>query len=872
MKPIKLTICGWGPYKEKVEIDFTGLDKRGLFLITGPTGAGKTTIFDAITYALYGAMSGEVREKGSVRSDFAKEDTLTYVELEMSHDGKHYIICRNPEYLRPRKRREGLTREKENAVLTDEAGSVTEGTGEVNRALQQLLRLDLRQFKQLSMIAQGEFARLLTASPADKTRLLREIFGTEPYQRIGTELKSKSGSLYKQVMELHHRMDEDIRMYHFPEEHREQWEALTGEGNCYHRCGEILAYLEEQRVKQQEKSDILKESFRQKEETVQKITAQLAEGKRIQSLFEKLKQEEQRSIQLKDREDDIKGKEELLEKQEKALALRPLEIRAEAAKKQVDALTEEIRREQKETAFLTEKKAEGKAFYEEREVIVRLYEKKDQLKALTEQILEDENRLKEKEMELCKLQEQYLAAEKEEEKEKRAYEQAEKAYRHGLAGILAETLTEGQPCPVCGSIHHPAPAKIKEGAPTEETVREIKELYEGKQQMRMTLQGAVTALHQQLGEQREALLLRKEQPQQLRRELMEESSTALAFTEQFTRQQFHEKERQYEQVLILLTEKERNNKIRQDALREAEEQAEVSGAEFEKKQIEAGFADMAAYHQFLVEEKETKLLRKEISEYHAGLLANQEMLTHLQEETQKKSLPDLEALKMCLVQAKQESEELLKEQTGAAQLVRDTEILAVSLRDKQGKLDGLMEKYQMVKDLDDAANGNNKKRLIFEQYVLAAYFERILHAANLRLRTMSGGRYELKRMDQIQDGRSKDNLEIEVLDYYTGKYRSVRTLSGGESFKVSLALALGMSDVVQAGSGGIRVETLFIDEGFGSLDSESLEQACLTLQSLVEKDRLIGVISHVPELSEKIGNQIRVHKTNAGSGLEVVVS
>lgn len=872
MKPIKLTICGWGPYKEKVEIDFTGLDHRGLFLITGPTGAGKTTIFDAITYALYGAMSGEVREKGSVRSDFAKSDTLTYVELEMSHNGKHYTIFRNPEYLRPRKRKEGWTREKENAVLTDDAGSATEGTGEVNRALQQLLRLDLRQFKQLSMIAQGEFARLLTASPADKTRLLREIFGTEPYQRIGAELKSRSGNLYKQVMELHHRMDEDIRMYHFPGEHRAQWEALTGEGSCYHRCGEILAYLKEQRVKHQEKSDILKESFRQKEETVQKITAQLAEGERIQSLFEKLKQEEQRNIQLKDREDDIKGKEELLEKQEKALALRPLEIRAEAAKKQVDALTEEIRREQKETALLTEKKAEGEAFYEEREVIIRLYEKKDQLKVLTEQILEDENRLKEKEAELCKLQEQYLAAEKEEEKEKRAYEQAEKAHRHGLAGILAETLTGGQPCPVCGSIHHPTPAKIKEGTPTEETVREIKELYEGKQQVRMTLQGAVTALHQQLGEQREGLLLRKEQPRQLKRELTEESSTALEFTEKFTRQQFHEKERQYEQVLTLLTEKERNNKIRQDALREAEEQAKVSGEAFEKKQTEAGFGDLAAYHQFLVEEKETKLLRKEISEYHAGRLANQEMLAHLQEETQKESLPDLEALKLSLVQAKQESKEILKEQTEAAQLVRDTEILTASLRDKKGKLDGLMEKYQMVKDLDDAANGNNKKRLIFEQYVLAAYFERILHAANLRLRTMSSGRYELKRMEQIQDGRSKDNLEIEVLDYYTGKYRSVRTLSGGESFKVSLALALGMSDVVQAGSGGIRVETLFIDEGFGSLDSESLEQACLTLQSLVEKDRLIGVISHVPELSEKIGNQIRVHKTNAGSGLEVVVS
>ena len=186
-------------------------------------------------------------------------------------------------------------------------------------------------------------------------------------------------------------------------------------------------------------------------------------------------------------------------------------------------------------------------------------------------------------------------------------------------------------------------------------------------------------------------------------------------------------------------------------------------------------------------------------------------------------------------------------------------------------VDRLMEQYSLVRDLDDAANGNNKKRLVFEQYVLAAYFEEILAAANIRLRSMSSGRYELKRVEGVLDGRSKDNLEIEVMDYYTGKYRSVKTLSGGESFKASLSLALGMSDVVQAFSGGIRVETLFIDEGFGSLDSESLEQAHLTLQSLVEKDRLIGIISHVPELAEKIGSQVRVRKTNAGSSLEVVV-
>ena len=234
MKPIKLTLCGWGPYKEKQEVDFTNLGERGLFLITGPTGAGKTTLFDAITYALYGCMSGEIREKArvSVRSDFAGADVPTYVELLMEHGGKEYHIYRNPEYLRPRKRKstakEGdssaLTKEKERAVLTDPEGKVTEGVSEVNKTIYNLLKLDYRQFKQLSMIAQGEFARLLSALPSEKTRIFREIFGTDMYEKLAADLKAKSGALYKQIMEYRHKMDENITMYVPMPERMDTWQ------------------------------------------------------------------------------------------------------------------------------------------------------------------------------------------------------------------------------------------------------------------------------------------------------------------------------------------------------------------------------------------------------------------------------------------------------------------------------------------------------------------------------------------------------------------------------------------------------------------------------------------------------------------------
>ena len=239
MKPIRLTICGWGPYKGKQEIDFTGLEKRGLFLITGPTGAGKTTIFDAITYALYGSMSGEMREKNSVRSDFADPETPTYVELVMSHGEKRYEIYRNPEYLRPSKRAKGLTKEREKARITCADGTALEGSSEVTRFVQELLRLDLRQFKQLSMIAQGEFARLLVAPPGEKTRIFRELFGTELYERMEAKLKGKALELYKQVMECRHKMEEDISLLSrealFEDQEKEERfrELISAEGYYY---------------------------------------------------------------------------------------------------------------------------------------------------------------------------------------------------------------------------------------------------------------------------------------------------------------------------------------------------------------------------------------------------------------------------------------------------------------------------------------------------------------------------------------------------------------------------------------------------------------------------------------------------------------
>lgn len=278
-----------------------------------------------------------------------------------------------------------------------------------------------------------------------------------------------------------------------------------------------------------------------------------------------------------------------------------------------------------------------------------------------------------------------------------------------------------------------------------------------------------------------------------------------------------------------------------------------------------GFVDEEAYERAKLSAEEQELLQKDMVSYRNRVAANNELYHHLKEAVRGKEYRDLQQYRDALEEVRNLRDAALKEQKLWEQNLSEVKKTYKMMQEKLGLMREASDEYGYVKDLENMASGNNAKRLVFEQFVLAGYFEEILRAANLRLRKMTSGRYEMERTKEVGDGRVKDNLEIQVLDYYTGKYRSVRTLSGGESFKASLALALGMSDVIQAMNGGIRVDTLFVDEGFGALDEESLNQACDTLMALVEKNRLIGIISHVPELRERIDRQLVIDKTGSGS-------
>ncbi len=792
MKPKKLTLCGWGPYKSIEEVDFTAFEEKGVFLITGATGSGKTTIFDAISYALYGALSGDERDKerSSTRSDFAEGDTPTYVELLMEHKGQTYHIRRNPEYLRPKKRSSGqavFTKEKENAILTYPDGRVLEGVREVNAAMKELLVLDYRQFKKISMIAQGEFARLLVAPPKEKTAIFREIFDTGVLERFTRELGERARAAYAKVAEQKHKLEEDVRLLltgieksSWGESLKEELLAVTSAENWnYEALCDCLRKMEQEAGAQ---VAALKKAHGKAQEKVEALSSKLT------SLEEENKQI-MRFCQVKQDVETLQGQAEAFVKKQEVYRRAMNAGWAEGAEAKVvqaeKLLTQNERRRTVELA----------------------------------------TRMEEARQALHDGQQRYLAQEIRCKEQTEKCEEAERRRRMDAVGLAASLLEEGKPCPVCGSVEHPAPAGVsgefgENGAGSRETISE-----EQIKQLKKALQAEEEKLTELHGK---AVMLKT------RLESLEE---------------------QNEQLLAEEAELKR--------------QSESAREEFRQALQQYGFGDVAEYRNAKLSKEDREALQEQVETYQTKKAAAEELFAHLKQTISSTEPIDLTQMREETEQVRTQRDAVLKEWKLWERQRDEAHKTAKMVSDKLDVIAQVSGEYGYVKDLENLATGNNSRRLVFEQYVLAGYFEEILRAANLRFAKMTGGRYEMSRLQQVGDGRVKDNLEIEVLDYYTGKYRSVRTLSGGESFKASLSLALGMSDVIQAMNGGIRVDALFVDEGFGTLDEESLDQACSTLMSLAEKKHLIGIISHVPELRERIDNQLIVEKSGNGSRIKV---
>lgn len=767
MRPIKMELCGWGPYKEKQCIDFKKVSQRGLFLITGDTGAGKTTLFDALTYSLYGEMSGQVREKNSVRSDFADADTPTYVELIMEHQGREYHIFRRPEYLRRKKRKvasgqSDLVKEKEYALLTMPDNEKVEGSVSVTRKIQEILGMDIRQFRQISMIAQGEFAKLLTASPKEKLQIFRDIFGTAFFERFAGILRSRSQELYRILQMYEHKIDEDIDSFDCDEE---GWQELVRAE--YKAPEKLCAYLAK------------------KEET---------------------------------------------EKKEKKRLTKELEL-TEKALEQISAEHAGIRlvlKHQIEVTALEQEKEETEEIYQKREALEKWMLVAEKGLEQTEKLEESQRAAEGAAIRLNQCQSEYLLAEQAAAEKKRELEQALSSYRSVAIGIAASMVRKGEPCPVCGSVTHPHIAESKEGKMDENRLQALQKEREGAEKRLTDAYGAALAGKKELEHRQEQQRLCEAEQQKLQRRYEELWADCGATVMQKLAGEVMEWELTPERPERRLT------------LRRLESIRRRLG------QIVAGYQRTEA----LLTEKR-RMLQEELEKLGLGAA----------EEAREKE---------CLLTQQEEVLRLQKEQLSRSlqknyALLENASRIRRALLEKLSAMQEIKQEYGIVKDLDNLTSGNNGRKLVFEQYVLAGWFEEILYAANRRLECMTAGRFALYRIEEIGDGRSKDNLEIRVLDHYTGRYRSVKTLSGGETFKASLALALGMSDVIQRQRGGISVECLFVDEGFGALDDESLEQACQTLQTLVSGKCMIGIISHVPQLREQIENKLVIRRTGQGS-------
>lgn len=900
MRPKKLTLCAWGPYKDKEEVDFTTFEERGIFLITGATGAGKTTIFDAITYALYGQLSGEERnnERNSVRSDFADAQTPTYVELLMEHGGKQYRICRNPEYLRPKRRKKAgggdeRVKEKESAVLYYPDGQTVEGVREVNGALLDILGLDYAQFKKISMIAQGEFAKLLVANPREKTRIFRELFGTGIYEQFTQNLKTKASLLYNKVTEQKARLEEQTRMLwetakqgKFEDTLKEQLEdALTAENPNYDVIWEAMDKMWQEAKKAEkriQKEDAIVEN------QIEVKTRTFIEQQQINGQLDQLEQAEGKAKKLEEEASVFEAKRETYQFALNAGFVegtqeREKSLQAQLEQQQKSVLTlqmqkKDLQREREQLSVLVSQAEKIRNILDLQKSMVKLQaDKKD----LEKQLQAQSGKLKQG-------QQAYLEAMERTKQAKDAYEKADSERKLAAIGLAAELLEEGKPCPVCGSTSHPAPAHVDGKVVSEEEIQHLKE--------------GAASLEKQLQKLHEQLITVKTKTEELScqceklttvilqtKEALSEETTKLkkAVEESAEADRLEENLNIIKQCLTmeygkawkylqnqvaragqiagLLEEKEVQIRSLKTAKATLQKDLQATGEEFAGLLKQYGFADREAYAKAHLSKAQREQLQQEISHYQEMVTATAENCRRLQEATVGKERGNLSAMEEELQASKRIRAEYLQEQKRWNHILEDIRSARGQMQEQLSKLKEASDAYGYVKDLENMATGNNAKRLVFEQYVLAGYFEEILRAANIRFRKMTGGRYEMERVGEVSDGRVKDNLEIQVMDFYTGKYRSVKTLSGGESFKASLALALGLSDVIQSMNGGIKVDTLFVDEGFGALDEESLNQACDTLMSLVDRNRLIGIISHVQELRERIDRQLIIDKTNCGS-------
>ena len=921
MRPLKLKLSAFGPYAGVTEIDLESLGNKGLYLITGDTGAGKTTIFDAITYALYGEPSGNNRETSMLRSKYADADTPTEVELVFLNGGEKYTIKRNPEYERPAKKGEGMTLQRADATLIYPDGNLVTKPREVNGSVRDIIGVDRDQFSQIAMIAQGDFLKLLLAETKERQNIFREIFKTGYYQILQERLKAESGKLSGEYDGMKLSVSQYISGILCDE-----MDAVFSDVQRAKNGDMLLSDVVELLGKLIEKDESVGEKLKAEAEELQKetdfVNAQetaaeiyLSRQKALEEAKTLLKLKEKTAEKLTAKLMELKGKKPEVTAAEKEIT------ETEFLYSEYDALilSEKVLTEARENLLgysaasknleptivglgkdienLKKEFSELSWSGEEKERLARLKEQAEAKKQKVKDIGEDLKLLHELKTELMTAQKNYREAEEISATKSSEYARLHKVFLDSQAGLLAETLKEGEPCPVCGSKIHPQKAQKLAEAPNESELKTLKseadravENAAEKSRAAGEILGKATAFSETLTVKATALFgeCQLEEVPEKAEILLSKAETFIKETEAALNKADSALMRRLEvEKLIPSKEKELENaKTEAVNLEKQIAAAKVTEAETEK-QITL-IKEKLKFSSKTDAENRVAELKKFVEGYNAATATAEQDYRYADSvKTQltgrinqlKKDLAEpisidfqkLEAVKTELSGKK----EILGNRQRQVEIRIDTNSrIRESLLKRSEDMAELEKKWSLVKALSNTANGNvsGKEKIMLETYIQGTYFDRIIARANTRFMMMSGGQYELKRREEALNNRSQSGLELDVIDHYNGTTRSVKTLSGGESFKASLSLALGLSDEIQSASGGIRLETMFVDEGFGSLDEESLSQAIRALSSLTEGNRLVGIISHVGELKEKIDKQIVVTKEKTGgSKVELIV-
>ena len=924
MKPLKLTMSAFGSYAGKNVIDFTR-QQQGIFLITGDTGAGKTTIFDAITYALYNETSGGERNGNMMRSQYAQPETETYVELEFLYRGQTYRVRRNPDYKITKTLKNGKIREQKvphSVELTLPDGTVfPEKKNATDAKIIEILGLTADQFSQIVMIAQGDFLKLLYTKSDERKMIFSKLFRTDIYWKIQENLRRKS-------MEMDERIQENDRAF---EQEKSRIIPLSESEEI--PLDEIVERLRE-RLK-----DALKEQNLRRA-NVEELNKKITKYEEINKLFvslEKIRQNgkelELRQVESKERrqqiENALKADKVLVAEQQNLRQQQAVEQSIQAIAKMEETLTnnqemfetlntqlQEAEAKQKREAVDIQKKMLAlEQSFPSYEALQNARSEEQQAKKVWEDLGKtSEESFHKKEAGIAALKEQQKQQEQVVEQTKKNWEQTSlgasesaKHYEHMYeaflkeqAGILAENLSAGCPCPVCGSTVHPDPAKLSDHAVTELEVEQAKKTRAAAEEKRDLAYAAFEAektekqkLAQAVEKEEADFVLAQTIAKQQRKEAEQNYVSLQKIAEQIREKlvypSFAEAKKQYAAMQKALAAAEQEierkrqkvselaeamNTLKGQKLAEEENQktakklAAKTEKEYAKLLEKSGFVSEETYHLAILPERSRSKLEREEKEYESQCLRQQSEQKLLEKQVSGKTYTDTTELNEQLKAEKQalkEAEKTYMELHTAYENDRSVLQNCAVYLEKGKKLES---EDQVIKSLSKTANGrlSGSAKIDFETYIQRQYFKQIIHEANKRLLTMSNHQFILKLKEEANTGRkTNEGLDLSVYSLVTDSERDVKTLSGGESFLAALAMALGLSDIVERSAGAIHPDMMFIDEGFGSLDAQSRQQAIEVLAELAGDSRMVGIISHVTELKEQIDRKLVVSRTDKGS-------